>query len=44
MKRYQTHPQVNNGLRTFTDVAKAVGGVLKPPTGKVTTQEVTDLI
>ena len=26
MKRYQTHPQVNNGLRTFTDVAKAVGG------------------
>ena len=26
MKMYQTHPQVNGGLRTFTDTTKTIGG------------------
>ena len=26
MKQYQTHPQVNGGLRTFSLAANAIGG------------------
>lgn len=44
MREYQVHPQVNGGLRTLSPVETTIGGVLKPPIGRVMAQEVIDHI
>ena len=42
MRKYQAHPQVNGGLRTFSPVETSVGVVSKHHIGKVTIPEDTD--